>query len=599
MHPKANKTSIIKRNYPVAAAFAWLLCSTQAVTAEDTFKLTILHNNDGESALLADGDQNQFGHISRFSSLVKQEKSNAKADNRPAIFLSSGDNFLAGPILFTSEQQNHYYDAKALSLLKYDGICLGNHDFDFGPETLANFIQQENNSAPFISANLDLKRERSLYQLQKRGRIAKSVLINKGGERIGIIGATTEELDQISTPRRVKIKPVLDAIQQEVDRLTHFGINKIILISHLQGISDGELQLIKQLSNVDIVIAGGGDELLANDDTLLIPGDEAEIYDSYPMWVNDKNNQAVPIVTTMGQYRYLGRLIAHFDNQGHLISIDEDNSHPIRVVDNTLYADGVSFDPEMQQLVGDPIEQSLNGLSADTLASSDVALDGLRSHIRSQETNEGDLIADAVLNAANERASQFGQPKAQIAIVNGGGIRNDAILPAGDVSALDTFEMAPFGNFIGIASAISRERLKMILENAVSKVDFDTGSHSGRFAQIAGLSFSFDDRAQKQLLDDNNDVVQIGERIRSAELLDGTVLIQDGSVIDGAPLTIATLSYLAGGGDQYPFGNGDFVTIGMTDQQALAHYIRDTLGGVVDATHYPESGLGRIIRITD
>ena len=95
-------------------------------------------------------------------------------------------------------------------------------------------------------------------------------------------------------------------------------------------------------------------------------------------------------------------------------------------------------------------------------------LDGTRIKIRSEETNEGNLVADALLWQANALAAGFGLSPAQVGIQNGGGIRNDAIIPAGPFSELSTFDILPFSNLVAIVPDFPREQFKELLENAVS-----------------------------------------------------------------------------------------------------------------------------------
>ena len=98
---------------------------------------------------------------------------------------------------------------------------------------------------------------------------------------------------------------VAGAVQAEVDALTAMGVNKIILISHLQGVGEDQ-ELLGMLTDVDIAIAGGGDELLANEGDLLVPGDE--VAGEYPLITQDMMGNDVPVVTTAGNYKYVGRL---------------------------------------------------------------------------------------------------------------------------------------------------------------------------------------------------------------------------------------------------------------------------------------------------
>ena len=76
----------------------------------------------------------------------------------------------------------------------------------------------------------------------------------------------------------------------------------------------------------------------------------------------------------------------------------------------------------------------LSALDQTIVGATEVPLDGIREHVRTEETNEGNLIADALLWQARQLAVDFGVPEADIAIQNGGGIRNDSVLPAGDLT---------------------------------------------------------------------------------------------------------------------------------------------------------------------
>jgi 5'-nucleotidase len=73
--------------------------------------------------------------------------------------------------------------------------------------------------------------------------------------------------------------------------------------------------------------------------------------------------------------------------------------------------------------------------------------------------------------------------------------------------------------------------------------------------------------------------------------------VQDGVVVPGAPISVATNDFSARGGDQYPFRGIPFTTVGLTYQQALARYISKDLGGVISAADYPVGGEGRIVRL--
>jgi 2',3'-cyclic-nucleotide 2'-phosphodiesterase (5'-nucleotidase family)/DNA-binding beta-propeller fold protein YncE len=552
--------------------------------------LTLLHNNDGESEVLPseiDGF-GEVGGIARFASAVESVRGSTSADG--TLLVSSGDNYLAGPEFNASLDAGLYYDAVGLDLIGYDAIALGNHDFDFGPNVLAEFIREfDQTEPPFLSANLDVSGEPALAALEAEGRVAARTVAVVGGQRVGIVGATTPNLPFISSPGNVQVlTDVAGQVQAEIDALESQGIDKIILISHLQGIEE-DRALIPMLSGIDVVVAGGGDELLANSPDEVIPGDESEIFGAYPLTAQNADGQTVPVVTTSGQYRYLGRLDVTFDGAGVVTSF---GGQPIRIAQ----ADGFSPDAEVEVAVEDPVAAYVADLDNTVIAQSDVPLDGRRSAIRSMETNLGNLITDAFLFVARDRADSFGLDSPDVAIANGGGIRNDDVIAPGPISEGTTFDVLPFGNVLGIVEDVPASAFKALLETAYGRFAAgDGGSGTGRFAQVAGFTVEIDTTRQARQFDGDGAVTFEGDRIRSVTLDDGTEIVRGGVVVPGAPsLDVAIPDFSARGGDQYPLAQFDFATVGITYQRALSEYLTDGLMGQISAADYPEGGEGRI-----
>ncbi len=580
---------------------------------EVEFWLTVLHNNDGESDLIDLGTGlEDFGGAARFKALVDDLKWSAihgpreegqSGAKRGVIMVSSGDNFLAGPEFNASLDKGvPFYDTIALDLIGYDALAIGNHDFDFGPDVLAEFIEgYEVSQPPYLSANLDYSGEPFLQALFDEGRIARSVVVKERGERIGIIGATTPNLPFISSPRDVVVDPdVAGAVQAEVDKLEMMGVDKIIFISHLQDV-EGDIALAAELTGLDVMVAGGGDELLANPDDLLVPGDGPP-FGPYPIIAVDGDGNEIPVVTTSGQYGYVGRLVVGFDKDGVVVAIGE-NSGAVRVAGGDCNGtfpcdDAVEPDAEVQAMVVDPVVAYLANLANNVIGVSEVDLDGLRDSVRSMETNEGNLIADSLFWQATELAASFGVAAPDVALQNGGGIRNDSIIPAGDITELDTFDMVPFPNFVTVLENIPRAQFKEILENAVSRTQpGDIPGGTGRFAQISGFSFEWSGSGTAQELDADGNVVTPGSRVLEVELDDGTAIVAGGAVVGGPDLTVATIDFLARGGDQYPYRGAPFTSLGVSYQQALANYIETGLGGMITAADYPFGGEGRITEL--
>ncbi len=557
------------------------------VSASAGFTLTILHNNDGESKLVPNEEDGLPG-VARFVSAMKQLQAEAEATSDGVITLTSGDNFLASKELNVSldnlatAARGPFYDAVALSGL-YDAMALGNHDFDLGPDVAVGFMSAFTPAVPFLSANIDYSQEPPMVAMERAGRLAASTVIDYDGTSVGVIGAVTPQLPNISTPRNVVVGDVVSAVNAEAAELTEQGVNIIILISHLQSVKE-DLELIPSLSGVDVVIAGGGDELLSNADSTCRP--EADVYGTYPLTSTNAEGGLVPVITGPGGYRCIGHLNVDFDDDGNVVDA---NGRSVGIA-----LDGTP-DPTVQANVIEPLQAALEELETEVIATSEVPLDGRRSMVRTTETNVGNLMADATLINAQNLASSFGAPVAQVGLQNGGGIRNDSVIDAGDITTADTFDIAPFANFITVVE-VPRDTFKNLLEQAVDCVP----GTCGQFAQLAGLTMVYDPNEPAREIDRDGDcglVGDAGSRVRDVTLDDGTVVVQDGQVVPGAPVVLATIDFLAGGGDCYPLGDLEATELALSYQASLARYISDVLGGQITAADYPQSGTGRIISL--
>jgi 5'-nucleotidase/UDP-sugar diphosphatase len=518
------------------------------------FTLTVLHNNDGESDLLAspDDDDPGAGTISRFGWLLNDLRSDAlrgpsKARGKTGVIaITAGDNFLASPEWQASLDKGiPFYDAIALDHIGYDAFTIGNHEFDFGPEVLADFINSFEGGDVFLSANLDFSGEPSLQALVDQGRIRPSIVVKERGERIGIVGATTPELDEVTSPGDVVVDDdVASAVQDEVDRLTAMGIDKILLSSHLQDI-DNEIALVTQLSDVDAVIGGGGGEDIAS---------------NYPLTAVDADGTTVPVVTVPGDYFDVGRLVLEFDRNGNVLGWDG----ALEPVTSDL-----PQDPFLVEQVEEPVSAYLSDLADTVIATSEVGLNGIRGDVRTRETNLGNLMTDGMIATGTALAAEYGVPEPQVALQNGGGIRNDSIIGPGDISLLDTFDIAPFTNFVAVMPDVASGDFVAAVEHGLSGLPDAAGS----FGQWGGLTVTYDPAAPA------------GSRIVDLVLDDGTVVVAGGAVVSTEPVTLATIDFLAGGNDGYDmFETYDFTRVGVSYQQSLADWI-DRLGTITTAEY--------------
>ena len=511
-------------------------------------------------------------------------------------------------------------DISIMNILGFDASALGNHEFDSSTGTLADFIGGQVDDGnidwtgtffPYLSANLDFSNDGALSGLATdqilpaenfnesladlaAGNIGPSIapatVIEEGGERIGVIGATTQIINNISSIGGVEeisggtndMAALAAIIQPQIDAMRDDGINKIILTSHLQQLAFEE-ELAGLLDGVDIIIAGGSSTLQASEDRLR-DGDTAER--SYPVLTEDASGNNVAIVSTDEEYSYVGRLVVDFDDDGNLLAdtIDDTvsgafatDAQGVRdVTGATTVEEAIAASPRADIIddLTDAVETIVEESDAVTFGNHDVFLDGRRGSVRTEETNLGNLTADANLAAARVADSTV-----DVSFKNGGGIRaeigaaTDTGENAGDglLSQLDVQNSLRFNNDL-ILVTLPTEGFLLMLEHGVAETE--DGSTPGRFPQIGGFRYSFDTEgtAQEFVTDEDGNLVvdeatglpQVaveGSRIKTVSLIDpetgeDIIIARDGVPTEAAPETIrmVTLDFLVEtNGDNFPF----------------------------------------------
>lgn len=240
----------------------------------------------------------------------------------------------------------------------------------------------------------------------------------------------------------------------------------------------------------------------------------------------------------------------------------------------------------------------------------DVYLNGERNSVRTEETNLGNLTADANLAAARRN-----DPNVVISIKNGGGIResigavigaggNDpnagqkippvanpaAGKQAGQISQLDIENSLRFNNQLALLT-LTAQQLKLVLEHGVA--DTAPGRTPGRFPQVGGMVFSFDSNRPA-----SDRVVSIALKDSNGRTID--TIVQNGQVVGDPNRTfrIVTLNFLAGGGDGYPFANfpaTNRVDTGIAEQQALQDFLTANFNAI--PYNIPDVGVAQDTRI--
>ncbi len=218
--------------------------------------LTILHTNDTHSQI--DPSKDKKNPSKTIGGLVARANliDSVRKSNKDVLLLDAGD-FLQGSAYF-----NFFHgrlEIKAINLLKYDAITLGNHEFDNGTDSLAIILEKM--EVPVICSNYEI----TLPSL--KGQIQAYVITEKAGMRIGIIGIGVKPDGLISDKnfKGITYQDPINSANFYANKLkTEKECDLIICLSHL-GIENPNVndQILAQNSkNIDIIIGGHSHKMI-------------------------------------------------------------------------------------------------------------------------------------------------------------------------------------------------------------------------------------------------------------------------------------------------------------------------------------------------
>ncbi len=473
---------------------AALAISAGAAAADYT--LTILHTNDFHA---------RFEPVSKFDSSCGAEDNaegkcfggtarlvtaiaDARKRSNNSILVDGGDQF-QGTLFYT------YYKGKVaaemMNKLGYDAMTVGNHEFDDGPEVLRGFMDAVN--FPVLMSNADLSGEELL-----RGRLAKSTIIERGGEKLGLIGLTPQDTDELASPGpNIIFTDPVGAVQAEVEKLEAEGVNKIIVLSHSgYGVDQ---KVAAETTGVDVIVGGHSNTLLSNTD------ERAE--GPYPTMVG-----TTAIVSAYAYGKFLGELNVTFNDAGEIV---EARGEPL-VMDGAVTEDAPTV-ARIAELAG-PLEEIRQRVVAEAAA----PIDGDKGTCRARECTMGNLVADAMLDRVKAQG-------VTISIANSGGLR--ASIDAGEVTMGEVLTVLPFQNTLSTFQARGSTILAG-LENGFSQIE----EGAGRFPQVAGMKVVYDPNAAP------------GSRVVSVDVMEGDAWVPlDAEKVYG----VVTNNYVRNGGDGY------------------------------------------------
>jgi 2',3'-cyclic-nucleotide 2'-phosphodiesterase (5'-nucleotidase family) len=577
--------------------------------AEPAFTLQLLHiaDADGSDTTVLNSVAYLSGLVHRFRNQYPQQ----------TLLVSSGDNYIPGPRFNAANDSTlnsllgkaevGRADIAILNALGVQVSAIGNHELDLSTKQFTDMIKPDGTwpgaKFPYLAYNTDFSTDTNTTGIrvanggnvaEQSGKVSGWSKVTVGSQTIGIIGASSPVFANITstggltfTPALITTEPDITTlaakIQTGVDEMTAAGIDKIVLLAHMQTIAT-EKALAAKLRNVDIIVAGGSNTLLSDSNDALRTGDRSA--GDYPFLTQDAGGQPSVVVNVDADYKYLGRFMAPFNAQGVLMLERFDTfrsgAWATTEVDSP---EGLTISGTIAQ-IRDALRNVLRVKDGSVFGKTGVFLEGRRALVRNEETNFGNLSSDANLWYARLYDSSV-----QISLKNGGGIRSeigevlavpgstsaatltppkanpDVNRQAGEISQLAVETALKFNNKLYVFD-VTATQLKSLLEHGVASL----GSQ-GRFPQVAGMSFSYDATRTAQVLSSFVPATA-GERIRSLKV-GNDVVVRDGAIVGNASRTfrMVTLNFLAegstgdtnpaiGGGDGYPFpATADFVNL--------------------------------------
>jgi 5'-nucleotidase / UDP-sugar diphosphatase len=478
-----------------------LLSATMSNAAAETVKITLLGVGDIYNF---QGGKTRGG-VARLNAVARAER----AANPNTLYLFNGDMFSPSLLSGLDKGENM---VKLTNVVPFDLAVPGNHEFDFGTD---NFLEKMKLAKyPWAAINLS-KADGSPVE-----GVGGTVMKEVGGVKVALVPVAQDTSPQVSSTGDWKFGPTADSAIEAAKQARKDGAEIVVGVVQAPNSDDDKMYASKAF---DVILSGDDHHLVVR-----YNGITAHIDTS------TEANQLVPLDLN--------------------VTVEEkDGKRTVKWEPNFRFIDTatVTPDPETQKITDDYLKQLDNELNV-VIGKTVGPLDSRRNVVRTGEAAIGNLIADAMRDVT----------KADIAIMNGGGIRADKEYAAGsDITRKDILSELPFGN-VTILVEVTGKQLREALENGVSKIE----DGAGRFAQVSGMKVEAD--ATKPA----------GSRIVSA-------MVGDKPLDDAASYKLATNDFLLSGGDGFTSLTGGKVLVDARGGQLVANdvmvYVKKL--GTVDA----------------
>ncbi|MEC5342295.1 bifunctional UDP-sugar hydrolase/5'-nucleotidase UshA [Brenneria populi] len=517
---------------------------------DKTYSITILHTNDHHGHFWHN-DHGEYG-LAAQKTLVDKIRQEVAAEGGSVLLLSGGDINTGVP---ESDLQDAEPDFRGMSMVGYDAMALGNHEFD---NPLSVLRQQEKwANFPLLSANI--------YQKSTNQRLFKPyALFDKQGVKIAVIGLTTDDTAKLGNPEYftdMEFRKPAQEVKLVVEALRKNEKPDVIIAATHMGHYDngnhgsnapGDVEMARSIpaGYLDMIVGGH------SQDPVCMASENKKQADYVPgtPCAPDRQN-GVWIVQAHEWGKYVGR--ADFTFRNGELKLEHYQLIPVNLKKKVETADGktervfytqeIAQDSSMMKMLT-PFQEKGHQQLEVKVGSVVGNLDGDRKQVRFRQTNLARLLLTAQLERAN----------ADFAVMSGGGIR-DSIEP-GDITYKDVLKVQPFANTLVYVDMKGSEVEKYLAVVANKVVD------SGGYAQLLNVSLTADGKGVQ-------DVKIKGEPLQADKVY-----------------RMSTLNFNAMGGDAYPRIDSlpGYVNTGFIDADVLKQYIEKH--SPLDAKAYEPKG---------
>lgn len=504
---------------------------------------TILHTNDIHGRMIEENDR-VIG-MAKLKALKEQQQ--------PDLMVDAGDAFQGLPVSNLSKGEEM---AKAMNEVGYDAMAVGNHEFDFGYDQLKKLEGILN--FPLLSANV-----------YKDGKLAfkPSTVVNENGLNYGIIGVTTPETATKTSPEGivgVTFADPLESVKREMTKLNN-QVDAFVVLSHL-GIDPSTQQkwrgdyLMQQLNAVKDF----------KHPIVVIDGHSHTVLEQGRTFGKDVLAQTGTALANVGKVT--------FDvKDGQLSNV---KAALINVKDVGDLTPNAALKKQLDKANADYLEAT----SEVIIPNNKVHFNGERDNVRTQETNLGNAVADAM-----ETYGQHGfSTPSDFAVTNSGGIR--ASIAPGTVKLSDIITVLPFGNTIAQIKVTGENVLKAFehsLSAPTQTIDGKTQfTANGGLLQISnGVRVYYDmNKAPGQRV---NEVQVLNRKTGQYEPLDLTRVYN-----------VATNDFTASGGDGFDMFGGPREE-GVSLDKVMADYLKTADLSQYDTTEPQRMIMGQPVKGED